>query len=165
MPRTEPSHNIPDEALPAALRELVRVLGDADALRLIGQLGGARITVPTKATSDHKLRLALSAEGFERLVAEYTGEVLELPKGDAYLRVLRHDQVRLCREQGMTVDETAEQTGYSRRHVINIIGGHGAGVDEHTMDMFDEPDEQPKERKKLPGRQLNDPFGLTSWER
>ena len=150
---TLPAPSVRPEALPAALRELARVLGEADAMRLIGQHGGARVSVPTKARDDHPLRMALGTEAFERLVAEYAGETIDLPKGDAYLRVLRHDQVRQCREQGMTVDETAEATGYSRRHVINIIGGNAGDTDDSTMDMFDEA---PQDYAGL----ANDPFGM-----
>jgi hypothetical protein len=134
------------------------VLGDADAVRLIGLHGGARVSVPVpaKARLDHPLAMAMGQAAFAKLVAEYGGETLDLPKGDAYLRVLRHDQVRQCRAQGLTVDETAEATGYTRRHVMNIMGG-ADGVDTLTMDMFDEA--------PMPhsyAGSANDPFGLAS---
>jgi len=153
-----PILTIKPEALPEGLRELARVLGDTDALRLIGLHGGARVSVPKKAREDHPLRMALGAVAFERLVDEYGGETIDLPKGDAYLRELRHDQVRQCREQGLTVDETAEATGYSRRHVINILGGDANGADTFTIDMFAEPDSDPVNH----AGQANDPFGLGS---
>ena len=158
MSRTPPVLTIQPEALPEGLRELARVLGDADALRLVGLHGGARVSVPKKTREDHPLRMALGAVAFERLVDEYGGETIDLPKGDAYLRELRHDQVRQCREQGLTLDETAEATGYSRRHVINILGGTANGVDTFTIDMFAEPIEF---RESHAGR-ANDPFGLGS---
>lgn len=157
MSRTPPTLTVKPEALPAALRELARVLGDSDALRLVGLHGGARVSVPKLARDDHPLRMALGEAAFGRLVAEYGGETIELPKGDAYLRELRHDQVRQCREQGLTVDETAEVVGYSRRHVINIIGGHADGTDTLTMDLFDEA---PKPQSYAGS--ANDPFGLAS---
>jgi hypothetical protein len=156
MTRPTPVFVLRSEALPAALRELARVLGDADALRLIGQHGGARVSVPTKARDDHPLRMALGVEAFERLVAEYAGEMITLPKGDAYLRELRHDQVRQCREQGLKIDDIAEVTGYTRRHVINILGGHGSDVDTATMDLFADLDEPAESH----AGQANDPFGL-----
>lgn len=157
MSRIAPTLTVKPEALPAALRELARVLGDSDALRLVGLHGGARVSVPKQVRDDHPLRMALGAEAFGRLVAEYGGETIELPKGDAYLRELRHDQVRQCREQGLTVDETAEAVGYSRRHVINIIGGHADGTDTLTMDMFDEAP-----RPQSYAGSANNPFGLAS---
>ncbi len=155
MARPVPTLTTTPEALPAAVRELVRVLGEADAMRLIGVHGGARMAVPKRPKEDHPLRMALSPAGFDKLVAGYGGEALDVPKGDAYLRRLRHDHVRQCRAQGLTMDQTAEVTGYSRRHVINITGGDDA-LDTLTLDLFAEP---------VPGvtghaGQANDPFGL-----
>jgi len=158
MTMAVPAPSVQPEALPAALRDLARVLGDADAMRLIGQHGGARVSVPKTVRDDHPLRMAMGMEAFGRLVAEFGGETINLPKGDAYLRVLRHDQVRLCREQGLTVDETAEATGYSRRHVINIVHGHGSDVDTATMDLFDEPALIAPAQSHA--GHANDPFGL-----
>lgn len=156
MNRPAPTLTTTPEALPAAVRELVRVLGDADALRLIGLHGGARVSVPKHARDDHPLRMALSAAGFEKLMNGYGGELLDVPKGDAYLRKLRHDHVHQCREQGLTMDETAEATGYSRRHVINIMSSDGHGTDTKTRDMFAVEDEDSASRAGT----ANDPFGL-----
>lgn len=157
MTRHVPKLTTSPEALPAAVRELARVLGDADAMRLIGSMPGARISVPKpgKAKDDHPLRMALSPEGFVKLLAEYGGGELQVPKGDAYLRRLRHDHVRQCREQGLTFDETAEATGYSRRQAINIMGGDASMTDMKTRDMFAELEEP----ENYAG-QANDPFGL-----
>ena len=149
------------EALPAAVRELVDALGDADALRLIGLHGGARMSVPKRPKDDHPLRMALSPAGFDRLVAWAGGEALDVPKGDAYLRRLRHEHVHQCRSQGLTIDETAEATGYSRRHVINIMGGD-AGADTRTMDMFGS-DAAVEEQISYAGR-ANDPFGMATFK-
>ena len=155
MSRSAPALSTDLEALPPAVRELVRVIGEADAMRLIGLHGGARMTVPKKPKEDHPLRMALSALGFDKLVAGYGGEALDVPKGDAYLRRLRHDHVRQCRAEGLTLDETAEATGYSRRHVINIMGGDDS-VDTKTLDLFDEPALHSLSYAGL----ANDPFGM-----
>lgn len=157
MARHVPQLTTSPEALPAAVRELARVLGDADAMRLIGSLPGARISVPKpgRAKDDHPLRMALSPQGFVKLLAEYGGGELQVPKGDAYLRRLRHDHVRQCREQGLTFDETADATGYSRRQCINIMGGDAGMTDMKTLDMFADL-AGPANYAGL----ANDPFGL-----
>ncbi len=151
-------YSMDQAALPESLRELVRVLGEADALRLVGAHGGARLSVPTKdkATDVHPLCVALGKSAFDKLVAEYGGEAIDLPKADSYMRELRHEQVRQCRAQGMTIDETAEATGYTRRHVMNIMGGDGR--DTFTRDMFDDVAPAPRSYAGA----ANDPFGLSS---
>ncbi|MES1977546.1 MAG: hypothetical protein V4451_05885 [Pseudomonadota bacterium] len=157
MTRTVPTLTTRPEALPPAIRELARVLGDADAMRLIGSMPGARVSVPKpgKAKENHPLRMALSPAGFDKLLQEFGGGELNIPKGDAYLRQLRHDHVRQCREQKLTFDETAEATGYSRRQCINIMGGNADDEDTQTRDMFEE-----LESPASYAGWANDPFGL-----
>lgn len=155
MIKPAPTLTTAPEALPATVRGLVRVLGDADAMRLIGLYGGGRVTLPKRPKEDHPLRLALSAAGFDKLVAAYSGGYFDVPKGDAYLRRLRHDHVRQCRAQGVTMDETAQVTGYCRRQVINIMGGHDDG-DTQTLDLFAEPVHYVTSH----AGKANDPFGM-----
>ena len=149
-------------ALPESLRQLVRVLGEADALRLVGAHGGARLSVPTreKATNAHPLCVALGKTAFDKLVWEYGGEAIDLPKADSYMRELRHEQVRQCRAQGLTIDETAQATGYTRRHVMNIMGDNAGGVgrDTSTRDMFETA--TATAAQSYAGL-ANDPFGLS----
>ena len=142
--------------LPPALRELVRVLGEADALRLVGRAGGGRITVPkrSRATPDHPLCVLMGEVAFGKLVEEYDGAVLELPNADAYVRELRHEQVRQLRAEGLSMDDIGRATGYCRRHVINILHGK-TEADVYTMDLFEEA---PKVQSYA-GR-ANNPFGL-----
>jgi hypothetical protein len=156
MSRSAPTLTTTPEALPPAVRELVRVIGEADAMRLIGLHGGARMSVPKQPKADHALRMALSPAGFDQLVAGYGGESLDVPKGDAYLRRLRHDHVRQCRAQGLTIDDTAEATGYTRRHVINIMGGEADGGDTRTLDLFADP----VVFATSSAGKANDPFGI-----
>lgn len=160
---------IAEEALPEGLRELARVLGQADAMRLVAAMGGRRVTVPVAVVAGHPLSLALSAEGFERLVENWRGEALELPKGDAWLRELRHEAVRQCRARHMKLDDIASETGYTRRHVINILMGRTDGADRFTIDMFgDEAEREMAEAPNVSHHQAvvstagsaNDPFGL-----
>lgn len=155
MSKTPPDLHVDAAALPPALRELSKTLGDSAAVRLVGLAGGSRLSVPKKASPEHPIATALGYELFSKLVNAYGGEHIDIPKGDAYLRELRHDQVRRCREQGLTFDETAQVTGYTRRHVINIMGGDAGGVDTLTRDMF-EADEAPESN----AGQANDPFGI-----
>lgn len=154
--RIVPALSIKPEALPASVRELARVLGDGDALRLLGQYGGARLPGLSRMKPDHAFRVFMGEEGFQKLVAYYGNETPDLPKCDGYLRELRHELVRQCRAQGLTIDETAEETGYTRRHVINIMGGEGSATDTLTRDMFADDEDQVV---SVAGA-ANDPFGI-----
>lgn len=151
------------EALPPMMRDLVRVIGLTATLRLIGSQGGTRITVPHKLREHDPIAVLLGLEVFGKLVEEYGGEYLTLPKGDSYLRELRHEQVREFDRKGMHVDDIAEATGYTRRHVFNILGGYADTRDTFTMDLFGEPGaaaEAPREPVESRPGHANDPFGL-----
>lgn len=151
---TAPTLAIQPEAMPAALRELAELLGDSEALRLVGQWGGARLPGLLRMQPGHAFRVFMGEAGFAKLQAHFGAETLELPKGDAYMRQLRHDMVRQCRTQGLTMDEIAQTTGYCRRQVINILGGGDGGADVYTMDLFETPAPVSHAGK------ANNPFGL-----
>lgn len=157
-------YTIQAEALPASIRELAEAIGHGDALRFIGQHGGARVRVPKTVDEDSPLRAGMSPAGYERLVRYYSGGSFDVPKGDAYLRALRHEQVRQARTRGLTVDAIAEETGYTRRHVINILCGHGGRVpDTFTMTLPGiEPPAvtAPTPRAIARAGGAHDPFGL-----
>lgn len=155
--------------LPAALRELVRVLGEGAAFRLVEQRGGGRLIVPKRVTPDHRFIDELGLKVFADLVDAYPGSVIDLPKYDAVLRQLRHERVRQLRAEQRTMDAIAVATGYSRRQVINILGtvapedGGRMPAADRQMDMFpgfgfDQVgiSERPV---STPGG-ANDPFGL-----
>jgi hypothetical protein len=166
-----PEFELNDEALPASLRELVRVLGLSGTLRLLAMAQGGRVIVPKKPKPDDPRCTALGEETYLRLIAEYKGEAIDVPKADAFLRQIRHQQVSFYRAAGLTMDQIALHTGYSKRWVIDILGGHADGRDTQTIDMF-EPAQivkpshsrraanQPK-LPKLPSFSAHDPFGMT----
>lgn len=149
--------------LPAALRELVRVLGEATAFRLVERRGGGRLIVPKKVHADHRLNDELGFKAFVDLVEHYGGEVLDLPKHDSVVRQLRHQRVRTLRAEGHTMDRVAVLTGYTRRQVINILGDCADLADGRQLDMFGaaEPARATAADKPDPDAfRANDPFGL-----
>jgi hypothetical protein len=165
---TLPDFQLTDEALPASLRELVRVLGLAGTLRLLAMAQGGRVSVPKKPREDDARRAALGEETYAKLIAGYGGETVDVPKADAFLRQIRHEQVRFYREAGLTMDEIATQTGYSKRWVVDILGGHADERDTQTIDMFapaqirrPAANQAAMRVPKLPEFSAHDPFGLT----
>lgn len=111
--------------LPPQLRLLVRSLGLHAAFRLVKAYGGTPVKVPRRVRPnhvEHPLYLVLGADAFAKLVDAYGDEVLHLPKYDSIARQARHDLVRQLRRGGATRREIALSTGYTTRHVGNILG-------------------------------------------
>lgn len=152
---------INNHLLPAALRELVRVLGEAAAFRLVERRGGSRLIVPKKVHPEHRLMDELGFKAFADLVDGYGGEVLELPKYDSVLRQIRHERVRKLRGEGKTVDRVAVETGYTRRQVFNILADESALLPAAQMDLFGGADPRAVPAPKPAPFGANDPFGLT----
>ncbi|MCU7371578.1 helix-turn-helix domain-containing protein [Paucibacter sp. O1-1] len=154
--------------LPAALRELVRVLGEGPAFRLVERRGGSRLILPRRVTPDHRYIDELGLKVFADLVDAYGGIVLDLPKYDAVLRQLRHERVRKLRAEKLTMDQIAMATGYSRRQVITILSDVDPEYrllmrpEDRQVDLF--PDfaiESSAAPTSVPGS-ANDPFGLAA---
>lgn len=154
-----PDFVLDEAALPASLRDFVRTLGLAGTLRLLATAQGGRIMVPKKPREDDPLRASLGEAAYTALVREYSRETLDIPKADAFMRTLRHSQVQFYREAGLTMDAIAVQTGYTKRWVVDILGGHADGKDVHTVDMFDVIGSPATPKLPAKARQLASSFG------
>lgn len=151
----EPMINI--ELLPPVLREMVRVLGESAAFKLVEHLGGRRLIVPKRLKMEDPLLDLLGGKAFAKLVNYSGGSVIELPKYDSVTRQLRHERVRACRALGLTGDQTATKTGYTRRQVMNIWAAANDHQDFLQDQLWTVEEETPA--KSFTGR-ANDPFGL-----
>jgi hypothetical protein len=151
--------------LPAALRELVRVLGEGPAFRLVERRGGSRLIVPKRVTPEHRYIDELGLKVFADLVDAYGGSVIDLPKHDAVLRQLRHERVRQLRAEGLTMDRIAMASGYSRRQVISILSDEDPhyralmGAEHGQGSLFPGLGCEPPAPQSAP-HSANDPFGL-----
>lgn len=153
----EPMINI--ELLPPVLREMVRVLGESAAFKLVEHLGGRRLIVPKRLKMEDPLLDLLGGKAFAKLVNYAPGSVIELPKYDSVTRQLRHERVRACRALGMTGDRTATETGYTRRQVMNIWAAAADDDRDFRQGGLWEVEEDDKTTGSFAGR-ANDPFGL-----
>ncbi|MBY0235237.1 MAG: hypothetical protein K2W93_09665 [Burkholderiaceae bacterium] len=144
--------------LPQGLRDLVRVLGEADAFRLVERRGGGRLVVPDRVHPEHPLMDELGLRVFAALVDAFGREVLELPKYDSVARQLRHERVRKHRAEGMTIDRIAVATGYTRRQVFNILAD--VAPEDAQLDMFATVDDEVDAMPISFAGSANDPFGL-----
>lgn len=147
--------------LPPQLRDLVKVMGEAAALRLVEHRGGTPLVVPVRCTADHWLNDVVGPVAFGALVAECASITMDLPKYDSVMRQWRHQQVQALCRTGLPDAQVALRTGYTRRHVINIrqAEAEAAGA---QWDLFDNP---PSERvdglqDELDHITAHNPFGL-----
>lgn len=122
--------------LPPQLRELVRVMGDAAAFRLVEHRGGTALSVPKRVSADHLLADLLGPVAFAQLVEARGGEVMQLPKNDSALRQARHQRVHELLLQRHTIREVALRTNYTARQVINIKQSLAADLAVSQGDLF-----------------------------
>lgn len=120
--------------LPPQLKMLIRILGAGPALTLVEERGGTTIWVPKKVTADYWMMGVLGAVAFGALVAELASHAIELPKYDSVVRQWRHQRVAKMRRDGIKLDVIALHTGYTRRHVINIL--RDLAEDNLQLDLF-----------------------------
>lgn len=144
--------------VPGSILDLIERLGAALAFKLLDIRGGSILWVPSQAASDHPLRKLLSDEGFEKLVSEYRGERLELPKNDSIARQYRHKHIQELRERGFSLTEMASMSNYTRRHVVNVLNASATPLPQ--LDLFDDhiPERDVGYDQGLPS--AHDPFGL-----
>lgn len=106
--------------LPPNLRVLCRAMGPAKAFELCRQRGGVPMLVPKRATLDHWLVGVVGFDGLQALVAELGGLWFDVPKYDKVAKQLHHQAVYACLRGGMGLTRTALETGYTKRHVLNL---------------------------------------------
>lgn len=146
--------------LPAQLRQLVRVMGEAPAYRLVELRGGTPLTVPHSLHSPAGLALAdlVGAAPAAALAAVMPGETLQLPKNDSVLRQLRHQRVLELRGQGLRLASVALATGYTVRQVINICQRNGVSAEAVDAPPLPQHDLWPELLDA--GVAAHNPFGL-----
>ena len=156
--------------LPKGLRELVRVLGFATAIRLVQRRGGRSLIVPKRVDFANPTPAALallddlgSAQALAALVDWAGGATIDyLPKYDAVARQLRHEQVRQMARAGKSPNQIAHESQYSVRWVFEILG---LDKDERQHDLFAHVpavDEPVTSRASSSAGFAHNPFGITA---
>ncbi len=112
-------------------REIVEVIGDADARLLCDRLGGTTLYVPAHIAASHPICQVIGARAAKQLSEHFRGSHLQLPK--AYHR--RQKVLELRATTDMTVKEIALATDYTERHVYDILAAHRE--DDGQLDLFD----------------------------
>lgn len=116
--------------------DLIRVLGERKAFRMIQTFGGQRIQVPRFATGTSKLSETLGESAYKRFVREFSGCFLDLPKGRTMKRILTNRKVNRLASEGKSLNYISKEIGLSRRRVVQIKSEIKKQL---TMDGTNEP--------------------------
>lgn len=100
------------EDLPSSARELADLIGIDATYKIVEARGGIRLCVPRIVQNDHWLIPLIGQEAFERLVAYFSGEELDIPM---CALALNRARARSLLRSGASVADTARKLGYSER--------------------------------------------------
>lgn len=110
------------DAWPDLLRELAGLIGPETALRLANACGGLeRQYVPRDADADHPWSKVLSPEQWQRVVAAWGGQRVDLPRG-TFIRLAKREIMALA-EQGVPHRQIAQRVRTTERHVRRVLQG------------------------------------------
>ncbi|HHJ14839.1 MAG TPA: hypothetical protein ENJ79_10815 [Gammaproteobacteria bacterium] len=106
--------------LPSTAKDLVRLIGFDETHRLLDRHGGTKRYIPKNSRTKPSIWSAISDEAFRKLCAEYSGETLELPKPDSFLRIQRDLEIMHLTMRGVSRTQLVERYGLTRRQIGNI---------------------------------------------
>ena len=98
------------------LEEIVEVIGENAAARLIARFGGTRLYVPHSPSADDALARAVGEAAAIKLARVFGGERVELPKPPP-----RRMQIVELRAAGRSIEEIARILNCTRRRVFQVL--------------------------------------------
>lgn len=123
-----PAPPILESDLPATARDLVRLVGWAKAEALIRELGGIPYPVPKAADNNaagaarfERLAEIVGNRAAERIVAEYGGDVMEIPNCKTAIARARMRAMRARCDAGATLEEIALEFACTTRWVTEVL--------------------------------------------
>lgn len=106
--------------LPESVARLVEVVGVDAAMAIVEERGGIRLYTPVKADPEHWLADRLGMVAFQKLVDEYQGEEIEVPRCLEALRAAKDALIAADAEAGASDAELARRYGYTERGIRNV---------------------------------------------
>ena len=122
---------------PVNLMEVVEVIGEAAALKLVERYGGTTPRLPAirNITPDHHLAQCIGIEALTELVKiTGGGRWLYVARCARGLREARNQEIVRLYSSGTPVDEIARRFNLSDRQVWNILGS--TVVDDKQVSLF-----------------------------
>lgn len=123
-----PAPPILEADLPATARDLVRLVGWAKAEALIRELGGIPFPVPRGAANNpagaarfERLAEIVGVRGAERIVAEYGGDILNIPNCKTAIARAKMRAMRARCDAGATLEDIALEFEVTTRWVSMVL--------------------------------------------
>lgn len=111
--------------LPAFAVEMMDVMGEEPALKLIVALGGAKLDVPEptqrRSTRFERLAEIVGGDAASAFVDRWGGIELQVPKCSHALRLLRNRSIVQGYLDGLRPNELAVKFDLTRRHIFKIL--------------------------------------------
>lgn len=101
---------------PSMLQELVDLIGQDAAAKLIDIFGGTRLYIPHSPQDDDLLTGSLGPEAALKLARIYGGDRIEVPNPTP-----RRARILELRETGCSIDAIARNLGCTRRRVFQVL--------------------------------------------
>lgn len=118
------------DLLPPQARQLVKLIGMGDTLKLLRHCGG----IPTYVAEDparSKLRGVISDQSLALLCKEYPGSIIDLPKADKMATQIRNHIIVTSTESGRKL---AKRFDLTYRWIKIVRAAH---ADDQQSDLFD----------------------------
>ncbi|MGH7935374.1 MAG: helix-turn-helix domain-containing protein [Candidatus Binataceae bacterium] len=98
------------------LQELIALIGEEAATRLIAAFGGTRLYVPHSPQDGDALTATIGLNAALKLACVYGGDRVDVPNPTP-----RRTRIIALRSTGLTVDAIARALGCTRRRVFQVL--------------------------------------------
>lgn len=111
------------------LEELVELIGEESAIKLIQRFGGTTLYIPHNPPQDHALSFVLGYEAATKLASAYGGEDLFLPLVRQWLREQQRRMIHDLKAQAVPNNQIAQRIGCTSRWVRMVTQEYSARKD------------------------------------
>lgn len=125
--------------IPPIVQEIIALIGERAAFRLIKRRGGRAMYVPRDGHALPDLTGCIEQRHWLMLCKRFGGGYLYLPKCHRAMLQRRNAWIRQARQDGKTIAELARMSGLTDRQLITICGNIAPREALH-MPLFDEDD-------------------------
>lgn len=112
--------DLPDNLIPAKLKEIASYCGQNTAVVLLLNFPGVLIRVPKTAPAEHRLAELLGMAAYRQLCDNYGDELLNIPRAAKAIRAIRNQQILEDFSRGARQASLALKYGMTQRQ-INAI--------------------------------------------